>query len=134
MTWPAAPMAERHRLATLLAAQLGPCAEIDFALGHGSCFAGLAFRDVDVALWLATPADDLRLSRIAVDCSRSAGLPVDLTVLNSAGEGFRRAAAQGYVIFARDPERAQAFVERHRLDAWDFAAMARQSAHDLLRR
>jgi hypothetical protein len=134
MSFPAATPRLRDDVAASLERALAAVPEADFALGLGSFFEGVPYRDVDVAVWFEPAVSEARAAEIALACSDGTSRPVDLVVLNRAGAGFRRSAALGRLLFARDIERALAFVERERLEAWDFRYLATQSLHDLLRR
>lgn len=78
--------------------------EIQFAYLHGSFIEGLAFNDVDLALYLSPlPADvfDYTMT-LSMALTRRLHLPVDIQVLNNAPLGFQHQVLQGQLLFTRN--------------------------------
>ncbi len=125
---------ETAHLGAALARVMAQTPLVLFAYLFGSVTQGLPFEDVDVAVYLAEDGRD-RLAvalALAADLERAAGLPVEVTVLNDAPLGIALAAAQGELIFCRDPQARLAFLERTALRAMDTRHLRWQSLRDLL--
>jgi hypothetical protein len=80
--------------------------EVLVACLHGSFQEGLAFRDVDVAIWI-DPSGGFDLqweyaADLAIALSQAVGLTVDVQVLNSAPLTFRYHALRGEPLVVRD--------------------------------
>ncbi|MDR7409988.1 MAG: nucleotidyltransferase domain-containing protein [Armatimonadota bacterium] len=125
---------EREGLVAALARVMAETPPVLFAYLFGSVTQGLAFEDVDVAVYLAEDVQDgLAVALgLAADLERATGLPVDVTALNDAPIGVALAAAQGEVVFCRDPRARLAFLEHTALRAMDTRYLRRQSVRDLL--
>ncbi len=106
---------------------------VEFAFGHGSFFAGLPYHDVDVAVQVPRDqAVDLRaLGDLAARCEQALGRPVDVHALNDATPGFRKAATEGILLWARDPESALLYAELLQRMAWDWRSLQDQVIRDL---
>lgn len=104
-----------QRLRQLLEARL----EISFAYLHGSFIDGVAYHDVDVALYLDPPAADPFDYEMAlsVELTRALRLPVDVHLLNGAPLGFQHQVLRGELLFARDGEMLTDFIEHV---AWEY--------------
>lgn len=111
--------------------------EIVFAYLFGSFPEGLPCRDIDIAVFVepaalsAENAFDLE-TRLSIDLSRAAGMPVDLRVLNHAPIGFQHSVLQGELLLARDELRLGNFIERVSAAYMDFAWLGRAFLRDLL--
>lgn len=88
--------------------------EISFAYLHGSFIDGIAYNDVDVALYLEPPAADPFDYQMAlsVELTRALRLPVDVQILNGAPLGFQHSVLQGELLLAQDFEKLTDFIER----------------------
>jgi predicted nucleotidyltransferase len=93
--------------------------EISFAYLHGSFIDGVAYHDVDVALYLDPPAADPFDYEMAlsVKLTRALHLPVDVHLLNSAPLGFQHQVFRGELLFARNEEMLTDFIEHV---AWEY--------------
>ena len=111
--------------------------EVGLAVLHGSFSKGGAYRDIDVAVWLAPE----RLSReerfryaldLSVHLQRQLGNPIDVQVLNDAPLAFRYHALEGRPLVVRDEE----FLDELRARTWDdyldFQPFARQHLREAL--
>ncbi|MFN3479681.1 MAG: nucleotidyltransferase domain-containing protein [Thermodesulfovibrionales bacterium] len=95
-------------------------AEIIFAYIHGSFAEGLAWRDIDVAVYVSkdvVPEDEaidygLRISAIS---EMETGIrPLDIKVINYATIGFRYYATKGILLFSKNEDIRYDFIE----DTW----------------
>lgn len=87
--------------------------EVQFAYLHGSFIEGLAFNDVDVALYVQPlPADlfDYTMT-LSVALTRRLRLPVDIQVLNNAPLGFQHQVLQGQLLFSRNESQLTDYIE-----------------------
>lgn len=105
--------------------------EVVFAYLHGSFITEEAFRDVDLALYVATkPGWDMSLRRyeidIGVELTSKMRAPIDVRVLNDAPLAFRYHVLKGRLLFTRDDEFLDVFRARTWDDYFDFAPFARQ--------
>ena len=122
---------EREQLVQKLEPLLRAREEVVFAYLHGSFITEEAFRDVDLALYVATkPGFDTSLRRyeldIGVDCTAKIRMPIDVRALNDAPVAFRHHVLKGRLLFTRDCE----FLDEFRIRTWDeycdFAPFARR--------
>lgn len=133
--FPAAADSEREALGMAVGRVLAEWDELDFALGFGSFFEGLPYRDLDVALHSrdGRPLDEATLAAIGRACERVVRLPVDVVDLVAASLPLRFWASRGIALLVRDPERLAHWKERTWLAYWDMAWMYRQQWRDLVR-
>lgn len=87
--------------------------EISFAYLHGSFVDGLAFHDVDVAVYLDSPPSDPfdYEMELSLELTRALRLPVDVQALNQTPLAFQRQVLQGELLFARDEAQLTDFIE-----------------------
>ena len=99
------PRGERLRLVKKLRGLLAGDERVVFAYLYGSFLTGEAFRDLDVAVWLRPGVDPLEyVLREGLRLEEQLGLPVDITVLNSAPPALRhRVYTTGIPLVVRDP-------------------------------
>lgn len=125
------PPEERERIAQQIADLLAEREEVVFAYLHGSFAEGLAFRDIDIAVYL----QDGKIAqhellqwcfRLANEIEARVGLPVDVQALNDTPLGFKHSVTNGRVLFSRDEEFRYQFVERVWIEYMDFEYLARQ--------
>ncbi len=97
--------------------------EIGFAYLHGSFLDGVAYHDVDIALYLEPPAADPfdYEMGLSVELTRALHLPVDVHLFNSAPLGFQRQALQGELLFVRDEALLTDFIERVTWEYMEFS-------------
>lgn len=131
------PSAERARVVHRLGLALHGEPAVLFAYLFGSFAEPSRFHDIDVAVYL----DDRRVDsrhfldeevRLAAMLEASAGLPVDVVILNGAPIGLRMAAFRGRMLYSRDEALRLSIVERTALTYMDLAHLFRQSLADLL--
>jgi uncharacterized protein len=128
---------DREQIVGDLRRELEARPEVVLAVLHGSFSKGGAYRDVDVAVWLAPE----RLSReerfryaldLSVHLQLQLGSPIDVRVLNDAPLAFRYHALKGRPFVARDDE----FLDELRARTWDdyldFKPFARQYLREAL--
>jgi uncharacterized protein len=123
------PAPERSARVRVLRERLLERPEILVACLHGSFHEGLAFRDVDVAVWLdadnGLDVDNGYAMELAVSLSRAVGLTIDVQILNAAPLAFRYHALRGEPLVVRD----EAFLADLRAATWaryfDFQPFAR---------
>lgn len=101
----------RERVAAQLREALEDRGEVALASLFGSFVERGWARDVDVAVYLSGSPDLLDAAayaeELSKELSRIVGLPVDVVVLNFAGEGLlMRALLRGRLLLARDPRLA----------------------------
>lgn len=111
--------------------------EVRFAYAHGSFLQpSLPFGDIDIALYFfeeVPPERRLDLSLdIGVRLSHQLGVPVDAHPLNGASLGFIFSATQGRVLCSHNDDERFDFVERKRLEYFEFSILQRQIITDLL--
>ena len=115
------PAKLRSRLSQSLAAH----PEIDFAYIFGSLADGMAYRDMDVAVFLRPAPAPEAVSDYEMDLSAELTLAlhvdVDVHVLNNAPRGFQYAVLQGRPLLVRDEERLIDFVEEFGPEVMEFA-------------
>jgi predicted nucleotidyltransferase len=111
--------------------------EVRFAYLHGSAAEGLAYRDLDVALYLdpAHPAAgdpfDYEMD-LSVELTRRLTFPVDVHVLNKAPLGFQHAVSSGVILVVRDEEELFDYIERVASEMMDFAYLRRVALQEVL--
>ncbi|MEJ5251401.1 MAG: nucleotidyltransferase domain-containing protein [Armatimonadota bacterium] len=125
------PPEQRERIAQQIADLLMEREAVVFAYLHGSFAEGLAFRDIDIAVYLQDanmPQDKLLqwCFRLADEIEARVGLPVDVQALNDAPLGFKHSVTNGRVLFSRDEKFRYQFVERVWIEYMDFEYLARQ--------
>jgi predicted nucleotidyltransferase len=91
---------DREQIVARLRRELGARPEVVLALLHGSFARGVAYRDIDVAIWLdptrLLPDERFRYTLdLSVHLRRRLGLPSDVRVLNDAPLAVRYRALQG---------------------------------------
>jgi len=87
--------------------------EINFAYLHGSFLDGLAYNDIDVALYLEPlPADPFDYEmNISVELTRALRQTVDVHLLNQAPLGFQHQVLQGELLLARAEDQLTDYIE-----------------------
>ena len=115
------PAKLRSRLGELLASH----AEVDFAYLFGSSPEGMAYRDMDVAVFLRpapalTTVFDYEMD-LSVELTLALHVDVDVHVLNNAPRGFKYAVLQGRPLLVRDEERLIDFAKELGPEAMEFA-------------
>ena len=99
------PARLRSGLGKLLAAH----PEVDFAYLFGPLASGLAYYDLEVAVFLRpAPAPTMVAdyeTNLSVELTRTLQVDVDVHVLNHAPRGFQHAVLQGRLLLVRDEER-----------------------------
>lgn len=129
------PQAERDQICEKMAAALRTVSEIVFAIVHGSFHEGLAFEDIDVALYLTSFNSEKRLKNereFSLMLEKDIGLPADVQILNCAPLGFQHAVTSGRLLFTRDPDAYYSFREQTWLRYLDHKYFYEQSLKDLL--
>lgn len=117
---------------------LAPLDEIVFAYLHGSFLLKDAFRDVDIAVFLASgaarPSDDVEYEiALSLRLEKAIGLPIDVKILNRAPLSFRYHASRGILLLSRDESARENFLNRTWNEYFDFARLARIYQEDLTR-
>jgi len=117
---------------------LAPHDEIVFAYLHGSFLLKAAFRDVDIAVFLAPgaarPSDDVEYEiALSLRLEKALGLPVDVKILNRAPLSFRYHASRGILLLSRDESTREDFLRRTWSEYFDFARQARIYQEELTR-
>jgi hypothetical protein len=104
---------QREDVARNLTRALGDEPDVSFAYLHGSFVSQPAFRDVDVAVWLAADAAAAkdRQEDLSERLTRRIGVPIDVRPLNDAPLSFRFHALQGRLLLCRDDERLAQTIE-----------------------
>jgi predicted nucleotidyltransferase len=111
----------RSGLGKLLAAH----AEVDFAYLFGSLAGGMAYHDVEVAVFLrpapapATVSD--REMDLSVELTLALNVDVDVHILNNASRGFQHAVLQGRPLLVRNQDHLNDFIEELGPEAREFA-------------
>jgi predicted nucleotidyltransferase len=128
---------EVARVRLRLGEELSELPEVAAAFLHGTFRDGLPFRDVDVAVFLQSGAEELREpwaweARAAASLTRSVGLPVDVRVVNDAPLGLLFHATAGDLCWARDEEAVLDRVEVIRLRYYDFQPFAEKNLKGML--
>ena len=130
--------ADQSAMIECLAAALAPHGEIDFAYVHGSFAEGLAYHDIDVAVFLGQPPPRERFvdeaARLAAELTSAIALEVDVQVLNSAPLGFQHAVLQGLPILVRDDVRLADYIEQVSMEYMDYAELRRRHFREVLGR
>jgi len=105
------PAKLRSGLGRLLAAHC----EIDFAYLFGPLASGMAYYDIEVAVFLRPAPAPAAVSDYEMDLSVELTLAlhvdVDVHVLNNAPRGFQHAVLQGRPLLVRDQDRLIDFIE-----------------------
>jgi predicted nucleotidyltransferase len=105
------PAKLRSGLGKLLAAH----AEVDFAYLFGSLASGLAYYDLEVAVFLRPAPAPAAVSGyemdLSVELTRALHVDVDVHILNGTPPAFRLAVLQGRPLLIRDEERLIRFIE-----------------------
>ena len=133
MNGPDALSQQRHALVEHL--RLYP--EIQFAYLHGSALEGLAYHDLDVALYLepahpaAEDAFDYEM-RLSVELTQALGFPVDVHVVNQAPLGFQHTAVQGDLLLVRDANLLLSYLESVGRRYIEFAHLGRAYLQEVL--
>ena len=87
--------------------------EISFAYLYGSFLSGLAYNDIDVALYLEPlPADPFDYEmNISVELTRALRQTVDVHLLNQAPLSFQHQVLQGELLLARVEDQLTDYIE-----------------------
>ena len=117
---------------------LAPQNEIVFAYLHGSFLLNDAFRDVDIAVFLAPgatrPSDDVEYEiELSLRLEKALGLPMDVKIINRVPLSFRYHASRGILLLSRDESVRENFLSRTWSEYFDFARSARVYQEDLTR-
>jgi predicted nucleotidyltransferase len=123
----------RSRLSQSLAAH----PEIDFAYIFGAFAGGMAYRDMDVAVFLRpapalTTVFDYEMD-LSVELTLALHVDVDVHVLNNAPRGFQYAVLQGRPLLVRDQERLTDFIEGLGTNVIELAYLDDLDLRDVLR-
>ena len=115
------PAKLRSGLRRLLAAH----AEVDFAYLFGFLASGMAYYDVEVAVFLRPAPTPAAVSDYEMDFSaeltRTLHVDVDVHVLNHLPRGFQQVAMQGRPLLVRDQDRLIHFIEELGPEGLEFA-------------
>ena len=129
----------RTTILARLAAMLSNRQDVAYAWAHGSSVAGLAFRDIDVAVARRGEAGDGRPSasldwtfHLADKLSRAVGLPVDVQPLDGAPIAFRAGAFRGVLLCAPDRDRLDGDLERTAVARCEFEVHRRRMTREAL--
>ena len=127
---------KRQHVTGSLVTALETAPDVVFAHLHGSFVSEPAFHDVDVAVWLAGPADQRTawVVELADTLSTKTGLPVDVRALNDAALSFRFHALRGLPLVSRDDEVRATVIEDTARGYHDIEPLLRQAARDAGRR
>lgn len=87
--------------------------EILFAYLYGSYVEGVAYHDIDVAVFLKpTPEDIFDYEMVlSVELTRTIKKSVDVHVLNHASLGFHHSVLRGELLFAHEEDSLTDFIE-----------------------
>lgn len=104
------------KLAEVLPVLRSHLQDVPFAFLTGSAVEGLPFRDLDVAVYLARPDEDLlgQVHQLATRLERATGVAVDVIPLQKAPLGFRHHASKGLLLHCSDQE----LLARWREETW----------------
>ena len=128
---------DREQLVRALQCAIEARPEIALAVLHGSFPKGGAYRDVDVAIWLApdgrSPDERFRYALdLSVRLQLELGCAIDVRGLQDAPLAFRYHALQGRPLVVRDEN----FLDELRARTWDeyldFQPFARQYLREAL--
>ncbi|HEV8130282.1 MAG TPA: nucleotidyltransferase domain-containing protein [Acidobacteriota bacterium] len=129
--------AERQAVKAQIAAILEKNEEVVFGVTFGSFQEGLAFEDIDVAVYLAGAFEELerfeKETKLALELEKSLRLPVDVRILNGASLGFQYAVSSGELVFSRHPTAFPDFREIVWQRYLDHKYFYEQSLRDLLK-
>ena len=131
------PDPERQQVLATLQKALEGRDEILFAYAHGSFTMGLPFRDIDIGVYLT---DDFLAQEDLLDYEIDMGLmltdlvrfPVDVRVINKAPLPFQFNVTAGQLLVSRDDEFRLRYVERIRMEYYDFEPVARRLLREVL--
>lgn len=128
---------EKESLGAQLAERLARHPEVLFAYLHGSFIGEGPFRDIDLAVYVASgsvPPDRLRWyeCELATELESRARIPVDVRILNDAPLAFRYQVLKGKALMARDAELLEEFRARTWDDYLDFAPAAHRYLREAL--
>lgn len=99
----------RSRLQNLLSAEPG----ILFAYLHGSFLDLDIYHDIDVAVYVAPPPSDSfdKAMALSIWLTRELHCTIDVQVLNDAPLGFQHQVLQGELLFTRNDDRLDDYIE-----------------------
>lgn len=127
---------ERIRIISLIRRHLASYREVIFAYLHGSFIEGSVFRDIDIAIYFSNSIpqpDQLRLClTLAAEISHLVGIQADVHSLNSAPVEFQYHATQGSILYSRDEEVREDFLESVWVKYFDLLPYIEESLADLL--
>lgn len=128
---------EKEAIIKIIKAYLDNIPSIKFAYLHGSFLEDLPSRDIDIAIYYdpALAFDeqfDLSLT-ISTELSFKLRLPVDAHVLNETSLAFAYEVTKGMVIISNDEQARLDFLEKTRINYFDFEPLMRETLFDLLR-
>lgn len=111
--------------------------EVLAAFLFGSFLSQPRFRDIDIGVIIdygqvSPEAPPGLASALATDLEWQTGLPTDLIVLNEAPVALRYQASRGEVLFQRDQQAVEQFLEQTWKEYLDFEPFLRSSLKDLL--
>jgi predicted nucleotidyltransferase len=110
-------------------------AEVDFAYLYGSLASGMAYYEVEVALFLRpAPAPELVSDYemdLSVELTLASGVDVDVHVLNNAPRGFQHAVLRGRPLLVRDQDRLTDFIKELGPEVKEFAYLDSPDLRDV---
>ena len=110
-------------------------AEVDFAYLYGSLASGMAYYEVEVALFMRpAPAPELVSDYemdLSVELTLALGVDVDVHVLNNAPRGFQHAVLRGRPLLVRDQDRLTDFIKELGPEVKEFAYLDSPDLRDV---
>ncbi len=129
---------EREAVLDALRSAIGECPGISFAYVHGSFLREGKFRDVDLAVYLAsTPSSPLNVElKLETELGLvTGGCRLDVRILNGAPASFRyQVIKEGRPLLVKDEDARADFVEVTLRDYFDFAPFRREYLQETLGR
>ena len=124
--------AGRSEISRVLAGALNDEPDVVFAYLHGSLLGDRPFHDIDVGVYLNTPAmqHTQKVVGLSDRLSRHTGYPVDVRALNAAPLPFAFRALQGELLVSRDDERLADVLESIGRRYLDIAPILRRATRD----
>jgi hypothetical protein len=111
--------------------------EVDFAYLYGPLASGLAYYDLEVAVFLRPSPAPAALADYEMDLSveftRKLQVDVAVHVLNSAPRGFQHAVLQGRLLLIRDEDRLIDFFKEVGPEAAELAYLDEFDLRDVFR-
>ncbi len=88
--------------------------DIIFVYLYGSFVEGCFFRDIDVALFMREPKNELELeSDLSYELTERTGYPVDVRIINNAPVSFQMSVLRNDVLLIRNDEALRTdFIEK----------------------